>query len=164
MQKARPATTSQLFLAANVAMDPVVHVRQKGRRLPAAGGLGRLARPGGKVAEFKVRWQRSAKVCGLCRPIWFSMETSRTSLRFDRLGRLLLLSALAAVGVSTTGCQVDVGGQTLPSPYYLHDDIQYFPSGPEFKLSKEAAAQKAYKDELSEDAPCNGCGQCSNCR
>lgn len=38
-----------------------------------------------------------------------------------------------------TGCQVDVGGQTLPSPYYLWDDIQYFPAGPEFKLPNEAA-------------------------
>jgi hypothetical protein len=42
-----------------------------------------------------------------------------------------------------TGCQVDIGGQTLPSPYYMQDDIQYFPSGPEFKLSREAAALKA---------------------
>jgi hypothetical protein len=46
---------------------------------------------------------------------------------------------------------VDVGGQTLPSAYYLHDDIQYFPAGPEFKLSKEAAAQKAYRKEMAED-------------
>jgi glycine cleavage system regulatory protein len=30
----------------------------------------------------------------------------------------------------------------LPSAYYLHDDIQYFPAGPEFKLSKEAARQR----------------------
>ena len=56
-----------------------------------------------------------------------------------RAGFLLL----AIGGVSLTGCQVDVGGQTLPSPYYLQDDIQYFPAGPEFKLSKEAAALKA---------------------
>jgi len=62
-----------------------------------------------------------------------------------------LLTALAAVGGFTlTGCQVDVGGQTLPSAYYLQDDIQYFPAGPEFKLSKEAAAQKAYKKEMAE--------------
>jgi hypothetical protein len=45
-----------------------------------------------------------------------------------------------------TGCQVDVGGQTLPSAHYQQDDIQYFPAGPEFKLSKEAAAQKAYSE------------------
>jgi hypothetical protein len=65
--------------------------------------------------------------------------------------RLRLLAAVAAVGgLGLTGCQVDVGGQTLPSAYYLQDDIQYFPAGPEFKLSKEAAAQKAYKKELAE--------------
>jgi hypothetical protein len=45
------------------------------------------------------------------------------------------------------GCQVDVAGQTLPSPYYLQDDIQYFESGPEFKLSREAAAMKTYASE-----------------
>ena len=42
-----------------------------------------------------------------------------------------------------TGCQVSIGGQTLPSPYYLDDDIQYQPKGPEFKLSREAAALQA---------------------
>ena len=45
--------------------------------------------------------------------------------------------------VATTGCQVSMNGQTLPSPYYLQDDVQYFPSGPEFKLSREAAALQA---------------------
>ena len=55
---------------------------------------------------------------------------------------------LAVAAACLTGCQVDVGGQTLPSAYYLQDDIQYFPAGPEFKLAKEAAAQKAYKKQL----------------
>jgi len=63
----------------------------------------------------------------------------------------MVMIACALGGISLTGCQVDVGGQTLPSAYYLHDDIQYFPSGPEFKLSKEAAALKAYKKELAEN-------------
>jgi hypothetical protein len=72
------------------------------------------------------------------------------------------LLILAMAGVSLTGCQVDVGGQTLPSAYYLQDDIQYFPAGPEFKLSKEAAALKAYKKELGE-CP-DGCGGCSSCK
>jgi hypothetical protein len=73
------------------------------------------------------------------------------------------LLLLAAGGLSLTGCQVDVGGQTLPSAYYLQDDIQYFPAGPEFKLSKEAAAQKAYKKEQG-DCP-DGCGGgCSSCK
>ena len=47
----------------------------------------------------------------------------------------------------STGCQITVGGQTLPSPYYFSDDVQYFAPGSEFKLSKEAAAMKAYNTE-----------------
>ncbi|MFH1269290.1 MAG: hypothetical protein ABIK89_26480 [Planctomycetota bacterium] len=61
--------------------------------------------------------------------------------------RLVLagLGLLAALG--STGCQVDVGGQTLPSPYYMQDDVQYFPPGPEFKLAREAAAMKTARQE-----------------
>ena len=70
---------------------------------------------------------------------------------------------IAAGGTGLTGCQVDVGGQTLPSAYYLQDDIQYFPAGPEFKLSKEAAAQKAYKKEIGADGCGDSCGGCSKC-
>ena len=55
------------------------------------------------------------------------------------------LTLFGAVGL--TGCQVDIGGQTLPSPYYQTDDVQYYAPGPQFKLSREAAAQKAYADE-----------------
>jgi hypothetical protein len=55
------------------------------------------------------------------------------------------LGLLAALGL--TGCQVDIGGQTLPSPYYMTDDVQYFPPGPEFKLSREAAAMRAAREE-----------------
>jgi hypothetical protein len=50
---------------------------------------------------------------------------------------------LAATVVATTGCQMDIAGQTLPSPYYLQDDVAYYAPGPEFKLSNEAAAMKA---------------------
>ena len=53
---------------------------------------------------------------------------------------LLGLALLATAGI--TGCQVDVGGQVLPSPNYMHDDVQYFAPGPEFKLEREAAALK----------------------
>lgn len=74
--------------------------------------------------------------------------TSRVTVRSFSARVVAVMVALA--GIATTGCQVDVGGQTLPSAYYLQDDIQYFPAGPEFKLSKEAAAQKAYKKEFTE--------------
>jgi hypothetical protein len=82
--------------------------------------------------------------------------------RLARASRTALLMVVGCGGIALTGCQVDVGGQTLPSPYYLQDDIQYFPAGPEFKLAKEAAALKAYSDE-------NGGGEtygepCEDCR
>lgn len=73
--------------------------------------------------------------------------TPKVSLRMV-LGGLGL--ALATLG--STGCQVVENGQTLPSPWYYYDDIQYFPPGPEFKLSREAAAQKAYKADLEAQA------------
>jgi len=79
-----------------------------------------------------------------------SLSTICRSLISTTPARILGLAAVAVAGISLTGCQVDVGGQTLPSAYYLQDDIQYFPAGPEFKLSKEAAALKAYKKELAE--------------
>lgn len=46
--------------------------------------------------------------------------------------------------VAATGCQVSYGGVTLPSPYYLNDDVQFFPRKSEFKLSEEAAAMERY--------------------
>ena len=64
---------------------------------------------------------------------------------------LLGLGLLAAAGL--TGCQVEVGGQVLPSPYYMSDDVQYFPPGPEFKLAREAAAirQAAEEEALQQE-------------
>jgi len=73
----------------------------------------------------------------------------------DASGRKgLLLAAMAAIGstICLTGCQTTIGGQTLPSPDYLTDDVQYHPAGPEFPHTKTVAAHKQYKaqqDELS---------------
>ena len=62
------------------------------------------------------------------------------------LGAALLLAA----SLASTGCQVDIAGQTLPSPYHLSDDVQYYAPGPEFKLANEAAALKeARAQEIS---------------
>lgn len=69
----------------------------------------------------------------------FLSPTSRRSL----LAGGLLLAACA----TTTGCQVDVAGQTLPSPYHLQDDVQYYAPDPEFKLSREAAALASQRAE-----------------
>ena len=59
----------------------------------------------------------------------------------------LVLGLGAAVAIGITGCQVNVGGQTLPSPYYLTDDVQYYTPGPQMPLAKEAAALKAYNEQ-----------------
>ena len=56
---------------------------------------------------------------------------------------LVLCGASILGAVASTGCQSSIGGQTLPSAYFIRDDVQYFPKGPEFKLSREAAALKA---------------------
>lgn len=57
----------------------------------------------------------------------------------------IALVAICGLGLNT-GCQVHVAGQTLPSGYYLMDDIQYFPAGSENKLANETAAQKADRE------------------
>ncbi|MEM7479317.1 MAG: hypothetical protein AAF483_30400 [Planctomycetota bacterium] len=54
---------------------------------------------------------------------------------------------LAAAIAPSLGCQVSVAGQTLPSPYYLYDDVQYFPTGPENKLANETAAIEKQRAE-----------------
>jgi hypothetical protein len=72
------------------------------------------------------------------------MTASKTGRRSWRVA-LLGLGLCSLLGV--TGCQIDVGGQTLPSPWYLGDDVQYFPPGTQFPLSREATAQKAISQE-----------------
>ncbi len=59
-----------------------------------------------------------------------------------------LLGMLLVVGIApSVGCQVSVAGQTLPSPYYLNDDVQYFPAGPQNKLANETAAIEKARSE-----------------
>ncbi len=75
-----------------------------------------------------------------------SDRLSRARTAATRCQRTLLLLA-AGTGVAAAGCQVDVGGQTLPSGYYLSDDVQYYAPGPEFKLAREAAVLQAERAE-----------------
>ncbi len=63
------------------------------------------------------------------------------------LGVWMAIAAVSLGVTANTGCQVQVAGQTLPSPYYLNDDVQYFPAGPENKLANETAALKAAREE-----------------
>jgi hypothetical protein len=69
----------------------------------------------------------------------------------SRRGVLLGCGLMLAGCLTSTGCQVDVAGQTLPSAYHLTDDVQYYAPGPEFKLANEAAAMAKQKaDRVSE--------------
>lgn len=77
------------------------------------------------------------------------MSRKSTSGRITRATAIALFAGTCLV--SATGCQVSMNGQTLPSPYYLQDDVQYFPSGPEFKLSREAAALRAARAQEKAD-------------
>ena len=59
-----------------------------------------------------------------------------------------LLLTVTLLSVMNVVCQSTVGGMTLPSPYYLEDDTQYFPAGSEQPLYNERAAlQKASEEE-----------------
>ncbi|HVV99062.1 MAG TPA: hypothetical protein VHB77_01910 [Planctomycetaceae bacterium] len=72
--------------------------------------------------------------------------------RIFTLPRLALLGCVCLASLST-GCQSRVGGQTLPSAFYLQDDVQYFPAGPEFKLTKQVEALEQYKLRTQGVAP-----------
>ncbi len=72
-------------------------------------------------------------------PIKHGITTPR-STRLSYFG--LFTGLMILVSLASTGCQMDIAGQTLPSAYYLSDDVQYYAPGPEFKLAREAAALK----------------------
>jgi hypothetical protein len=60
--------------------------------------------------------------------------------------RHALWGVLLASCFGLTGCMGEYNGQNLPTPYYMSSQIQYYPAGPEFKLTREAAAQKEYRE------------------
>jgi hypothetical protein len=66
--------------------------------------------------------------------------------------RLALWSALAIGGLlPSVGCQVEYAGMTLPSGKYMMDDVQYFPSGPDFPWANtQAATQRARMSAMGE--------------
>ena len=76
----------------------------------------------------------------------------RKSIGNRRAAKGLLPAMALLLAAGSLGCQVDIGGQTLPSPYYQSDDVQYFPPGPEFKLANEAAALKARQAQAALEA------------
>jgi hypothetical protein len=62
--------------------------------------------------------------------------------------------ALGAI-LPSVGCQVEYGGMTLPSGRYMHDDVQFFPNGPDFPWANtQAATQRARMRQMGiEPAP-----------
>ena len=79
------------------------------------------------------------------------MRTPRGSTR----RRVALWSALAMGGIlPSVGCQVEYAGMTLPSGKYMHDDVQYFPSGPDFHWANtQAATQRARMQAMGIEPP-----------
>jgi hypothetical protein len=54
----------------------------------------------------------------------------------------------------SVGCQVEYAGMTLPSGKYMHDDVQYFPRGPEFPWANtQAATQRARMRAMGIEPP-----------
>ena len=66
--------------------------------------------------------------------------------RISNWSRIALL-ACGLFAVTAIGCQTDIGGQSLPSGYYLGDDIQFFPAGPEFIIPNQVRALEEYRLE-----------------
>lgn len=62
----------------------------------------------------------------------------------------LLAGVVLAAALGLTGCQSARTGNPMPSPNYLDGQVQYFPTGPKFKLEKEAAALKAYGEQQAQ--------------
>ncbi len=72
----------------------------------------------------------------------YRQVNTATSTNHRRPLAFLYAGLMVLASLASTGCQMDIAGQTLPSPYYLSDDVQYYAPGPEFKLAREAAALK----------------------
>ena len=73
-------------------------------------------RSGGPIPSLGCNWQRDS-----------TMSHTKSKLS---TGWKLALVALWPTAMLLTGCQVEMAGQTLPSPWYLTDDIQYYAQVP----------------------------------
>ncbi len=75
------------------------------------------------------------------------------SPRRSRGRQVALWVGLSVGGVlPTVGCQVEYAGMTLPSGKYMHDDVQYFPPGPDFPWANtQAASQRARMQQMGLD-------------
>ncbi|MBQ1456322.1 MAG: hypothetical protein IIZ25_10825 [Thermoguttaceae bacterium] len=73
----------------------------------------------------------------------------------EKVNRWTVWGLLAALLVGTlplfVGCQLSQNGQTLPSPYYLDNKIQYFPAGNEFQYQEEVDRMKRVEADKNLD-------------
>ena len=69
--------------------------------------------------------------------------TLKTLKKWPR-GVLVVCGLMCSAGV---GCQANIAGQTLPSAYFLRDDVQYFPAGEEFQFPNMLRGLEQYKLE-----------------
>jgi hypothetical protein len=75
-------------------------------------------------------------------------------MKLSRSPLMLMLAVSSLATCFSSGCQTTISGQTLPSAYYLRDDVQYFPAGPETQLPnarKAIADYNASQAELAEE-------------
>ena len=68
------------------------------------------------------------------------LRGTTTMTKLHRSG--LAVAGLALIAGGLTGCQTQIAGMTLPSPYYLQHRPQYFPPEPSFPLSRELATMQ----------------------
>ena len=83
------------------------------------------------------------------------MSESRNS----RSRNAALWGLAIAVCFGLTGCMGEYSGQNLPTPYYLGAQLQYYPAGPEFKLTREANAQKEFRETQEQRQGVQGASQ-----
>jgi hypothetical protein len=84
------------------------------------------------------------------------MTTSQAGLPRRLNGRRWALWTALAFGwiMPTVGCQVEYAGMTLPSGKYMHDDVQYFPAGPDFPWANtQAATQRSRMRAMGMEVP-----------
>ena len=119
----------------------------------ARGGRDQEWTPDGGIASLKEpvrgtppKTPRRVETMGLPR---------KRSPRGSTRRRVALWSALATGWIlPSIGCQVEYAGMTLPSGRYMHDDVQYFPSGPDFPWANtQAATQRARMRAMGIEPP-----------
>jgi hypothetical protein len=110
-----------------------------------------------KSRQFPV-WQLvSVGACGLIMSALAGLQqkhhASPTDGRTHRLPQVagsgveIVKAEAAPTETASADDQPDEGGQTLPSAYFLKDDVQFFPPGPESQLNNQIQKLDEYRLE-----------------